>query len=103
MGNEAILHVFFVIFIDESKADLRLMWKKNGKCLFFVFSSMKISKADLRLKMKKYGNEAILHVFFDIFIHESQANLRLKWKKWEIFVLCILIDTHEIANQKKTI
>ncbi len=52
--------------------------------------------------MKKYGNEAILHVFFDIFIHESQANLRLKWKKWEIFVLCILIDTHEIANQKKT-
>jgi hypothetical protein len=76
MGNEAILHVFFVIFIDES---------------------------DLRLKMKKYGNEAILHVFFDIFIHESQANLRLKWKKWEIFVLCILIDTHEIANQKKTI
>ncbi len=25
------------------------------------------------------------------------------WKKWEIFVLCILIDTHEIANQKKTI
>ena len=62
---------------------------------------MKISKADLRLKMKKYGNEAIFPYFFDIFIHESQANLRLKWKKWEIFVLCILIDTHEIANQKK--
>jgi hypothetical protein len=57
---------------------------------------MKISKADLSLKMKKYGNEAILHVFFDIFIHESQANLRLKWKKWEMFVLCILI-----ANKKK--
>ncbi len=64
---------------------------------------MKISKADLRLKMKKYGNEAILHVFFDILIHESQANLRLKWKKWEIFVLCILIDTHEIAHKKKHI
>ena len=62
---------------------------------------MKISKADLRLKMKKYGNEAILYIFFDIFIHESQANLRLKWKKWEIFVPCILIDTHEIANKKK--
>jgi hypothetical protein len=27
MGNEAILHVFFVIFIDEIKADLRLKWK----------------------------------------------------------------------------
>ncbi len=26
---------------------------KNGKCLFFVFSSMKIGKADLRLKLKK--------------------------------------------------
>jgi len=44
-------------------------------------------------------NEAILHVFFVIFIDESKADLRLKWKKWEMFVLCILINTHEIAYQ----
>jgi len=48
------------------------------------------------------GNEAILHVFLVIFINESKANLRLKWKKWEMFVLCILINTHKIAYQKKT-
>jgi hypothetical protein len=60
---------------------------------------MKISKADLRFKLKKIGNEAILHVLFVIFIHESQADLRLKWKKWEMFVLCILFDRHEIADQ----
>jgi hypothetical protein len=46
-------------------------------------------------------NEAILHVFFVIFINESKADLRLKWKKWEMFVLCILINMHEIAYQKK--
>jgi len=45
------------------------------------------------------GNEAILHVFFVIFIDERKADLRLKWEKWEKEVLCILIDTHEIANQ----
>jgi len=44
-------------------------------------------------------NEAILHVFFVIFIDESKADLRLKWKKWEMFVLCILINTHKIAYQ----
>ncbi len=40
------------------------------------------------------------YIFF-IFIDESKADLRLMWKKWEMFVLCILIDPHEIANQKK--
>jgi hypothetical protein len=45
------------------------------------------------------GNEAILHVFFVIFIDERKADLRLKWKKWEKEVLCILIGTHEIAYQ----
>ena len=60
---------------------------------------VKISKADLRLKLEKMGNEAILHVFFVIFIDERKADLRLKWKKWEKEVLCILIDTHEIAYQ----
>jgi len=45
------------------------------------------------------GNEAILHVFFVIFINESKADLRLKWKKWEMFVLCILINMHKIAYQ----
>jgi len=43
---------------------------------------MKISKAEnklnrLKVKVKKMGNEAILHVFFVIFIHESKAELRL--------------------------
>jgi len=47
------------------------------------------------------GNEAILHVFFVIFIDESKADLRLKWKKWEMIVLCILIDTHRITYQEK--
>jgi hypothetical protein len=47
------------------------------------------------------GNEAILHVFFVIFINESKADLRLKWKKWEMFFLCILINTHKIAFKKK--
>ena len=60
---------------------------------------MKISKADLRLKLKKFGNEAILHVFFVIFIDEIKTDLRLKWKKWEVFFLCFLIDTHKIAYQ----
>ncbi len=45
------------------------------------------------------GNEVILHGFFVIIINESKADLRLKWKKWEMFVLCILIDTHKIAYQ----
>jgi len=45
------------------------------------------------------GNEAILHVFFVIFIDEIKADLRLKWKKWEVFFLCFLIDTHKIAYQ----
>ena len=49
------------------------------------------------------GNEVILHGFFVIIINESKADLRLKWKKWEMFVLCILIDTHEITLKKKTI
>ncbi len=31
----------------------------------------------------------------------GKADLRLKWKKWEIVYLCTLIDTHEIAYQKK--
>jgi len=35
------------------------------------------------------GNEANLHVFFVIFIDESKAYLRLEWKKWEMFFLCI--------------
>jgi len=47
------------------------------------------------------GNEAILHIFFVVFINESKADLRLKWKIWEMIVLCILINTHEIAYQKK--
>jgi hypothetical protein len=47
------------------------------------------------------GNEAISHVFFVIFINESKVDLRLKWKKWEMFVLCILINTHKITYQKK--
>jgi len=45
------------------------------------------------------GNEAILHVFFVIFIDEIKTDLRLKWKKWEVFFLCFLIDTHKIAYQ----
>jgi len=36
-GNEAILHVFFVIFIDESKADLRLKWKKWEMFVLCIF------------------------------------------------------------------
>ena len=48
MGNEAILHVFFVIFIDEIKADLRLKLKKYGNEATLVISSMKIGKANLR-------------------------------------------------------
>ena len=47
------------------------------------------------------GNEIILHGFFVIIINESKADLRLKWKKWEMFVLCILIDTHRITYQEK--
>jgi hypothetical protein len=47
------------------------------------------------------GNEVILHGFFVIIINESKADLRLKWKKWEMFVLCILIDTHRITYQEK--
>ena len=47
------------------------------------------------------GNEVILHGFFVIIINESRADLRLKWKKWEMFVLCILIDTHRITYQEK--
>jgi hypothetical protein len=47
------------------------------------------------------GNEVILHRFFVIIINESKADLRLKWKKWEMFVLCILIDTHRITYQEK--
>ena len=47
------------------------------------------------------GNEVILHGFFVIIINESKADLRLKWKKWEVFVLCILIDTHRITYQEK--
>jgi hypothetical protein len=66
------------------KPDLRLKLKKYGNEATLVFSSMKISKADLRLKLKKYGNESVLHVSFVIFIHESQADLRLKWKKWKM-------------------
>jgi len=45
------------------------------------------------------GNEAILHVFFVILIDEIKADLRLKWKKWEVFFLYFLIDTHEIGYQ----
>ncbi len=48
-------------------------------------------------------NEAILHVFFVIFIDETKADLRLKWKKWEMCVLCILINTHEITYKKNYI
>ena len=47
------------------------------------------------------GNEVILHGFFVIIINESKADLRFKWKKWEMFVLCILIDTHRITYQEK--
>jgi hypothetical protein len=47
------------------------------------------------------GNEVILHGFFVIIINESKADLRLKWKKWEMIVLCILIDTHRITYQEK--
>ena len=47
------------------------------------------------------GNEVILYGFFVIIINESRADLRLKWKKWEMFVLCILIDTHRITYQEK--
>jgi len=47
------------------------------------------------------GNEVILHGFFVIIINESKADLRLKWKKWEMFVLCILIDTHRNTYQEK--
>jgi hypothetical protein len=47
------------------------------------------------------GNEVILHGFFVIIINESRADLRLKWKKWEMFVLCILIDMHRITYQDK--
>ena len=50
------------------------------------------------------GNEASLFLNIILvfsFMKIGKADLRLKWKKWEIFVLCILIDTHEIANQKK--
>jgi len=53
--------------------------------LFFIDER----KADLRLKLKKYGNEARL-VFSSMKIGEE--NIRLKWKKWEMFVLCIFID-----------
>jgi hypothetical protein len=65
---------------------------------------MKIGKAGNKLnrlivKVEKMGNEAILHVFFVIFINEIKAHLSLKWKKWEVFFLCFLIDTHEIAYQ----
>jgi hypothetical protein len=49
------------------------------------------------------GNEAILHVFFVIFIDEIKADLRLKWKKWEVFFFCFLIDTHKIAYKKNHI
>jgi hypothetical protein len=35
------------------------------------------------------GNEATL-VFSSMKI--GKANLRLKWKKWEMFVLCIFIN-----------
>ncbi len=50
---------------------------------------MKIGKADLWLKLKKNGNEARL-VFSSIKI--GKDDITLKWKKWEIFVLCIFID-----------
>ena len=63
----------------------------------FSILSLRIGKANLRLKLKKYGNEARL-VFSSMKIGKD-ADLRLKWKKWEMFVLCILIDTHEIAYQ----
>ena len=50
------------------------------------------------------GNEASL--FLNIILVFSlmkigKADLRLKWKKWEMFFLCILINTHKIAYKKK--
>jgi hypothetical protein len=49
------------------------------------------------------GNKAILHVFFVIFTDDTKADLRLKRKKWELCVLCILIITHKIAYKKNHI
>jgi len=41
-----------------------------------------------RLKLKKYENEARL-VFSSMKI--GKDDIRLKWKNWEMFVLCIFI------------
>jgi len=41
-----------------------------------------------RFKLNKYENEARL-VFSSMKI--GKDDIRLKWKKWEMFVLCIII------------